>query len=850
MNQIGEGIARIASVAILLAALAAPAAAGGPLPADTFAGLTDYAHMWWAYGLRDERQVFRIQTSRYAMSFDYGRLRLTHLLPLAAAASEAEAVTQADESIFGTPNVMLDCVLEADGRRYALTAPARGDWQNCQFIESGRFFQRRYLERLSWQAGAPPAESGLEVAAWPDRLMLLLRTKPAQAVGNAALHLVLSFNDPAMGRLHGGRAFALEGPADSGVVLLTSDPARTGQGANRTTFAFSLPKEDWAAGVEKELAVIVYPAGKGLQARLATVLEDEQTPPVVVARQVAPTEADLNVTYDRRMGWHQVCLRNDVADDSPDGRNRRIERVRLRIENPLDRPRAVRLCFAKDRPLGIVGISAMLRDDDGNPTGIPVQVSKNWHTGRAPGRYQGPWYRGLTMLTVPPKATLCLEYTSANVLWGRVPAASHAQLCLAGWGSNQLWDESAIGAWGETICYEPDQGQLGGAVLDTRPLMVWSMGKDPHVKWGWTHNVGGADFLVYYDPAGVKQWNSAMRTFRRRVGPVLTEVTYAGHSHDAKIDLQYTVGIYRTDDIVRGVYRFRYDVRRATQFSRLVLFQCGGDDYSYTGERKFARGNEDGLAAEWDTTWGGNTYRTKPVELTGRVPWLSMHQAVRRENDQGAWANRGVVIRQWDAKLGGRPARPWVAERGASVRGTDTSLMDILPPPEVKALQAGDYVEAVVEHIVMPQHAEDYYGPNANLRAALQAGQDTWRMIHREAVGNDLQVQAARGQCLRLRPTMILAQANQAEFTIAGGLGYVPVTIAGLSGYRGPVLELHEAGGDWKAVDQADWGKDFWQTDYDAAAGTWQVTYSVPLDSPDDKRVTRGFRFRLDEAKH
>ena len=42
--------------------------------------------------------------------------------------------------------------------------------------------------------------------------------------------------------------------------------------------------------------------------------------------------------------------------------------------------------------------------------------------------------------------------------------------------------------------------------------------------------------------------------------PVLTEVTYAGRSHDQKIDLRYTVGLCRTDDITRGFYRFRYDV--------------------------------------------------------------------------------------------------------------------------------------------------------------------------------------------------------------------------------------------------------------------------------------------------
>ena len=37
----------------------------------------------------------------------------------------------------------------------------------------------------------------------------------------------------------------------------------------------------------------------------------------------------------------------------------------------------------------------------------------------------------------------------------------------------------------------------------------------------------------------------------------------------------------------------------------------------------------------------------------------------------------------------------------------------------------------------MPQFAADYYGPNEALRAALTESENTWRMIQREAVGND-----------------------------------------------------------------------------------------------------------------
>jgi len=354
--------------------------------------------------------------------------------------------------------------------------------------------------------------------------------------------------------------------------------------------------------------------------------------------------------------------------------------------------------------------------------------------------------------------------------------------------------------------------------------------------------VGGADFLVYYDAQGRKQWNSRMKTLHRRRGPVLTEATYAGQSHDGNIDLQYTVSLYRTDDLARGVYHFRYDVRKPTTFRRFVLFQCGGDDYSYTGEKKFACGNGHGLVREWDTQWGGNRYQTEPFEATGRLPWFSMHEGVSRAQGCEAWANRGLVLRQWTARLGGQAASPWAAERGAKVRGVDTSLIDILPPPAVQELQPGDFVEATIEHVIVPQFADDYYGPNQGLRAALQRNQNTWRMVFREALGNDLEIEMSKGRLLRQRPTLIQAVENQAEFTIAGGLGFVPVTIAGLTDYREPILEVRE-GDAWKIVDQTVHGRDFWQCDVDPQTRTYQITYSVSSDPLDDKRLPRRYHF-------
>jgi hypothetical protein len=298
------------------------------------------------------------------------------------------------------------------------------------------------------------------------------------------------------------------------------------------------------------------------------------------------------------------------------------------------------------------------------------------------------------------------------------------------------------------------------------------------------------------------------------------------------------VSIGRTDDILRGVYHLRLDVRQPVDFTRFVIFQIGADTYSSTGERKMALGNEKGLVKEWDTQWGGDTYRTPPMECTGRVPWISLHEAEARRGQEvhGAWANRGIVIRAWSARLGGKPAGAWIAEHGLRAHGTETSTLDIVPPPGVARLESGDFVEVTLEHIVMPQFAADYYGPNEALRAALSQWQNTWRMIHREATGNDRHVEMKAGRLTGLYPAVSVdASGGSAEFTIAGGLGFVPVTFTGLAAPRNYELLL-----DGEPFSQGVHSNAFWQTDYDATAGCWSRTYNLPVS--DKERHTVCFR--------
>jgi len=574
-----------------------------------------------------------------------------------------------------------------------------------------------------------------------------------------------------------------------------------------------------------------------------TFTASEGVEPVQIKAEDRSTGKPRPVIFESNVGWHRVNLDGVEPVAPPNGTNPShdaVERINLRLVNPTNRERMVRLMFEKSahgirQRIGtpITGISAMLRDVNGRPTGIPIQLSKNWHVHREAGTHAGQWFHGISQVRLPANFTKEMELTIAYGHWGGIPAASHAQLSLVGWGGNQLWDQSALGSWGESICYDPLQAQAGSTITDVRPFLVTGLGS--RTRYNWTHNVGGGDFIRFFKPGGERMYHAGMRASYVRQGPCLTEVTYSGSVSQTPIHHAITVSLQRCDDYVVGTYRIRMNVDEAVSFSRLVLFQIGSDTYATTREKKLAVGDAKGLLSEWVAQWGDNEYRGKPMECRGRTPWASLHESEGgRSDNSGAWANRGFVIREWQARLGGREVRPWIAERGLDLPGGyKTSTLDVLPPPGVNRLEKGDYLDAVIEHLVIPQFAKDYYGSNVAMREALAKDQNTWRMVHRQAVGDQIHVTVKVGRLVHSWPDVrVAAQDDRVVFTMEGGLGHVPVTVTGLTSPKRGNLLL-----DGKPLDQAVHGNDFWQTEYDARTQTWSRTYNLPGDVPGERTI-------------
>ena len=807
-------------------------------PAAPPATVGEFGYMGWQDGLRDPN--FRIETSGFTLNYNHLVFGPTAISALPAAPTEEQALHAGGEP---DQKVVFTTLISGNGRTAKIGA-ANGDLRTSMIVESGRFFQRR------WQSGAAPDEiptdpdgTGLETSAWPDRLSFVLRVTPAVAVSNGWLEM--SFTLPGFDGVieaagPGARILAKDGTGFSVTGLPAAATFR--QEPSSSSFTVRTPAEDWPKGRVVTVGLILVPR-PGPHAEAATqILKAESSPLMVSASCMEPNAVDVKVDYEVGPGFHRIQIPKGGQGD--DG----LMRARIRIGNPEPHPRRARLCF-DGVPFSVPGLTAVLCDDKGLPSGVPVQLSKNWHNSKealaGTGGFAGQWFHGLTMVDVPAGATNEYELIMAGENWAGMAAASHAQLSVIGYGGQQQWDEAALGNRGEALCYDMDHVLTRNSFTDSRPFAAL----DQEGRRNWGINVGGGSMLRYTDEQGVVREHGRMRVRYARYGPNLTEAVYAGRTDDGAMAFSYSAGMFRSDDCTRGLHRIRIDVLRDTGFQRLVFYQQPGDSYCYNPGDRFASGDAAHAAPlrEWRGFGKPGTAAGESKPMTGPSPWV----AVLGGKTEGAFrpADHGFIVRSWKARIGGRVMEhPLLREQ---VNRQGVSLMELVPPDGVERLNAGDFVEADIVRVVVPRSIENYGGANAAFREALQVHGGDARMILREAAGNHLTVQMVEGSASGLHPLRVEAVNDRAEFVMKGGLGAVPVTFSKLSRGGRPVLE-QQSGDGWKRLESLLPGRIDWQCD--ARPDGYEITCTVIPDGAAqtiEELVTapreRRFRFRLDD---
>ena len=538
----------------------------------------------------------------------------------------------------------------------------------------------------------------------------------------------------------------------------------------------------------------------------------------------AVVESELPVVVDPALACHRLALPEKAWDNPgrtfyPSGELDRSDRWKFTLRNDSEKEAVARVMFTQEKHLPITGFTPMLCDEQGLPTGILVQLSKNWHRDAAKGSipHEGPWFHGFAWVRVPPRSSREFTLQMVYARYGGVYAASHAQLCLIGWGHNQFWDQAAIGSFGESICFEPGRVQRRCFITDVRPLLTLTHEKDCK-PWGWAENCGGGDLLMWKGSNGAWQPFHGTRVDYRSHGPCLTNAIYREESAGGEISCETQVSLPRSNDHLRAFFHLRYDVHKPVRWERLAFFQLGADFYNDTPARLAAVGDAQGMKDEWRPRLAKDEYDRQSMPLKGEQPWISMHGVEPEARPHTpAMATRGLIVRKWKAVLGGAEAGPhasfYCTEWG---KGNHRTVAELAPPAEVHELLPGDYVEADLEFIVLPADASAYYGADAPLKEALAHDANTWRLVQRESAGNALRAEVATGTLTNTYPVRVAVAADQsAELTLHGGLGHLPVTFTGLSAPDAARL----------LVNGTEDG--FWQTDWDATSQSWQMTFNV-----------------------
>lgn len=546
--------------------------------------------------------------------------------------------------------------------------------------------------------------------------------------------------------------------------------------------------------------------------------------------QVSSNEAVQHpVVYDELYHAYGVRVNNRTLKRSWDARQGPkdgYDDYYITVENSGQQTAVAQLFFDLYDVVGITGATAMLCYPDGRPAGIPIQLSKNWHD-----MTTGQYIRCFSSLPVEPgKQEFLLRIVYG--FYGSLPAASHAQLSLVGWGNHGRWDQLAIGTWGETICFDTDMSCVDVAITDVRMLMARNGAEGQ--SWNWTDAGWGGDWLGVFDAAGKKLTTTEMKAAYLAQGPCLTDVRFNGHyGADRQVDVQVDTSTLRTDDFARTFFKVRYDFDQALAADKAWFFKAGRTGSSVSP--KFAYGNAAGLIEDLEVPISlqeGQALFDR-MQAEGEGPWWAGFPGgyLVDGRDWGT-GSRALIVRSYRASFGGveydRPSFSTPVHRQPRPEGANIDLL-IAPPAGVTEFQPGDYVEMEVEFMTFHRIADDYYGPNELYRQHLTEYPRSWKTIYREVAGNELDVIVTGGELLSSYPIRIQATDVELGITITGGNGKVPLQIEGLPSVDD--YELYQlVNGTVQPLDQSVAGNDFWQVDFDQSSQLFRITYNLPLD--------------------
>ena len=812
---------------------------------------SSYNYTYWNNNWKttSNERGFSNHTSSYAFDIDYSNLSVNSLLIGQSPSNKQTAYKASHYTIFPhsyAGDIQYAILQDGTAIHEKSNNPTSFGGSDSQLGMFGVWYNNRFVSTNFTNSPAVDAyHTGIEFSTWHDRFKLSFHVKPTSDIANGQLELSFEMPNEYTELLNNGTIYGFGVSTDQGFAVKAGSHGESITVENNNIRVRS-SMENLVANQSYQVSIIFYALTENFTTDYATVFEQESEISIT-GIQTLPYSSIItdDVSYDANEGTHLIQLPRYVMGQYDCRKVARLQSIDFNLINNSNTDKKVRLCFRQDPNINVTGFNTLLCNQNGDPSGFSIQVSKNWHTGTSQF-HSGSWIREYTELIIPANTTLNLVYKRTGAMWGETYTASSHQLSVAGVGIPRgSWLEAALGSFGENVTHSPDYefGNSNGA--DLRPFLVTN-----HAYGGtssecnWTGNVGGIDFWVYQNSSNKRIYQSQVKTDFKKYSPNLTETSVSAYSSDQKLKLDYTFYLTRSDDFTRVYYNVSIEALEDVGFNRFDIFQLGGDIYNIHNTQSVVYGNDDGMQGQFlPTNNGSNDYTTTATALTGTNPWLWAGDGLAYTGATSGIdinTNNGMIIRSYQATFDGiENNTPYFRERSSSIgfsanKGTKPTSYCLVPPPNVSSFKAGDKIDLLVEVAVLPKQATDYYGANVNFANALAQYGNSYELLYRESLGNRIMASSPSNQLDDSFPLTVSTNNNTALVKITGGRGYVPVVFTGLNNITSPKLWKAE-GSCWEIVDQSNHGKDFWQVAYNTNTGLYDIIYNVNQDIENDE---------------
>lgn len=790
-----------------------------PVYSDAFED--DYTYMWHRDGIIDEQDRIMVQSINYSALIDSKTGKLLSYAPYSK--DHLESI-----DIASLNNIEMKYQLKIDDRYFdaADIAPSG------RIIASGRYFNKWDNISLRYKNQGANFYGRTEYVATKN-FMALNYELIAENPNTYGLKYSISIENYSLSKTDKGvKAVDSDG---NGFILTTNE--------NNVLFSINNNAIEVEYNVEAArtefngFSVFFIPIKANNESLINNLNSFSDT--AIIAKD--KNEEPIPVNFDLKRGVYVVDI-HDIYSGSAaaDGA---YDVINFEINNSSSFDNEPVIIFEKDSNVSITGLNGIIRDSETfEPTGEQVQISKNWHKfsnltdsllDKAKVNNQGTWCSGIVSFATKKQEITKRQYLQIYGKWGKIYAASHTQLCLIGWGGNQLWDQSALGSWGESVTYDPDINLSRAIVNDVRPFLVTSP-TGGNNQFNWSGNVGGADFLNYREKFDEKIVNQ--RISYKAQGPNITDVLYSGITSDGKIKTNININLGRTDDIVRNFYTVEYTFLQDVNYTRLSLFKMGADNYNDNSFTKYCYGDSEGLiATDLDCLLTEVGYLGNVINAEHSDFFFGVYNS----GDADEYGDPMMCVRKFEAKINNKTyEKPAYQFFGTNDVNSQVTCELTLPNETGKTIKHGSKISMVIEYSVLPNNMNTYYGLSDYILAS-NSLMGKGEAMYQQVYGGKVTVKANKGVAIANNPVIIESINDECEFTLTGGLGYVPVFINNVSNYKGYSLE-QKINGNWVKIDQSVSGNDYYQVNYNQKNNNYQFAYNI--------KNTKGLNFLMEET--